>query len=172
MNFPTVFLFLTHICAPTRKPTPAIDDVCVFYCPAKIGFPINQKLYKDNVGYSLHGFWYKTLEKPIYPIDYNTFINMFTNTSFNYTFSHIFYDVTTLTKTIGCGQYHQYLKHGAKSGYYFDSWIKEINNCPIPNFAHQCRFNGTHNIAITQSTVNIGKVGCKVGYPIVSHCKF
>lgn len=82
-----------------------------------------------------------------------------------------FIDSTTLTDSVGCGQYREYVKHGAKSGYSYDQWVNAVDDCPIPVYPHQCRYNGSHNIIQSLSTFPLGTVGCRSA-PNISNCFF
>ncbi|APG77686.1 hypothetical protein [Hubei virga-like virus 12] len=158
--------FIFEPCGKTTKPTPALNDVCVFYCPSINGFQINKKLYLDGKGHSLHGFWYKELKDPVERISFNDFLQKKPK------FKYIFYDSTTLLDELGCGQYREYVKHGAKSGYTYLQWLNKINECQVPTFPHQCHFNGSHNVILSISNYNISTIGCKLNYPFINLCRF
>lgn len=125
---------------------------------------IPQTLYNLSLPYSLHGWFPEKLSAPLVPIPYEAFVYSFRPL-------HTFIDSTTLTDTIGCGQYREYVKHGAKSGYSYDLWANAVDDCPVPIYPHQCRYNGSHNIVQSLSTFPLGSIGCRTA-PNISYCFF
>lgn len=164
----TAFCLIPHCrpsnCKPRNPPYPAPQDLCVFYYPDALGMVIPRALHNLSLPNSLHGWFPKILSAPLPPIPYETFVTSFRPL-------HCFVDSTTLTDSVGCGQYREYAKHGAKSGYSYDQWANAVDDCPTPTFPHQCRFNGTHNVIQSLSTYPLGTVGCR-SVPFVSNCFF
>ena len=154
------------VCRKPNKPTPAAEDVCVFFCPSNEGFEINKALFRNNDTHTLHGFWFKNLLTPLAHLTINEFLDK------EPIFKYNFYDLSTYTKTLGCGQYREYVKHVAKSGYNYDQWLEKINSCHIPIYPHQCRFNGSHNIVLSISTSDLGQIGCKKDVDFINFCRF
>lgn len=90
-----------------------------------------EMLYNRSIGYSLHGFWPRSLKSPsLSPIGYDVFVS---TTKFKLNF----FDTTTINSTIGCGKYREYVKHGARSGYSYQQWMENVNKCLPPIYPHQ-----------------------------------
>lgn len=151
-------------CKLKTKPYPSPRDLCVFWCPDVNGMPIPSAIHNMSLPYSLHGWFPHIFTSAKLPLNYTEFL-----TEFNPL--HIFIDSTTLKPIIGCGQYREYLKHGAKSGYSYHQWAVAVDSCSVPIYPHQCRFNGTHNIVQTLSTYPLSTIGC-ASAPYVSYCVF
>nr|QAY29262.1 hypothetical protein [Bombus-associated virus Vir1] len=157
-------------CKPPDVPTPAPEDTCTFYCPVHQSLAVSSALCDLNMSYSLHGFWPKVLLPKIPPISYISFLKL------NLSADH-FLDSTTLTPTIGCGQYREYSKHGPHSGYTYEQWKISVDHClsqyePTSLYPHQCKYNGSHNLFVTATTTPLELVGCKPDKPFVNSCVY
>lgn len=157
------------ICKVHKKPVPAAFDTCIFFCPADKGFPINEFLYNHSMPRSLHGWWPKYIFTPVKQrIPFGEFERNFSSILKP---EWYFVDTTILSQKIGCGQYREYVKHGSKSGYSFDYWSDRVVSCfqnTKTTYPHQCRFNGTHNIALSVSdSVALPLVGCVENHPYI-----
>lgn len=119
-----------------------------------------------NLSHSLHGWFPAELYPAVKRIDFVEF-----NQSFPDALMPL--DVTSMTIRVGCGQYREYVKHGAKSGYTYEHWLYSVTFCTVrtATYPHQCRFNGTHNVVQTSSDIELGTVGCVGGYKYVSNCQ-
>lgn len=137
-------------------------------CPLNAGFPINVATLNYDLPYSLHGWFPKNLSQPLTPLPVDRFLR-----ELDYKiFSLPFLDSVTFKPSLGCGQYHEYHKHGAKSGLTLSDWLQKINSCsslkyPYP---HQCSYNGTHKLVLSLSSSDLGLVGCKPNSTFVTSC--
>lgn len=114
---------------------------------------------------TLHGYWPSALLPPQPAISYDAFLDT--------SFPGLFLDSTTMLNTTGCGQFREYVKHGARSGLSFEDWLARVSACfalPSP-YPHQCRFDGAVNVVVTASTsAGLSLVGCKPAYPFRNPC--
>lgn len=157
MHF-SMFLFVSSMCRTPGIPSPAVDDVCVFFVPNKYqpSIPIEEP--------SLHGWWPKEIRSPVPSrLTYDEFLGR------NNTFPFAFYDTTTWTNTVGCGQYREYVKHGVKSGYDYDQWYNNIILCDYKKaiYPHMCVVHAGVNCLKAVSSVNIGLIGCNPMFPYI-----
>lgn len=179
--FATFVISLTHmsfgskICKTHGEPTSPPVNGCTYYLPTDYGLPENKKLKEISMNRKilggLHGWWGKVIEKDVPLLSYENFLKIA-----NFTLNRVlFLDSTDCSETIGCGQYREYKKHGYKSGYSYDVWKSNTEQClSIRNLdgliAHQCRFDkerGRNCVYSITSILGLESVGCKDGYPYV-----